>query len=135
MSQSVQLKNIGIELWQLLTILSNYTFIGPIKMTIEAIRGRTSSGDRLTFVGRINHVIIQFTNVLAYVVFFRGSIHFAGRLYTFSWLMDSIQYYPEILGGLGRLVTALGLKSAGVYFKQLKAFLDAKGLRKVFFCR
>lgn len=133
MSQSAQLKNIGIELWRLLAILSNYTFIGPIKMTIEAIRGRTSSGDTLTLVGRINHVIIQSANVLAYVMFFRGSIHFAGRLYAFSWLMDSIQYYPEILGGLGRLAVALGIKSFGAYCKQLKIFLDTKGLKKVFF--
>ncbi len=102
-------------------------------MTAEAFRGVTISGEVLTVFGRINHLIIQSTNVMAYILFFRGSIQAAGWLYAFSWLVDSIQYYPEILGSLGRLCGSIGMRRTSQAIAKTKTWLDIRGIRKQFF--
>ena len=92
---TLQLKKAMEETFRLLVIFANYTFVGPIKMSVEAARGVTFSGEMLTPFGRINHIVIQSTNVAAYILFFNGSFRIAGWSYAFSWLLIH-QYYPEL---------------------------------------
>lgn len=130
---TLQLKKAMEEIFRLLAIFANYTFVGPIKMSMEAVRGVTFSGEMLTPFGRINHIVIQSTNVAAYILFFNGSFRIAGWCYAFSWLVDSIQYYPEILGSIGRLCGSLGVMRISHAIVTTTSWLDRKGIRKLFF--
>lgn len=102
-------------------------------MTIEAVRGVAFSGETLTIFGRINHIIIQSFNVAAYLLFFKGSLQIAGWCYAFSWFVDSIQYYPEIFGILGKLCGSIGMMRVSRAISAMKAWLDQQGIRKLFF--
>lgn len=102
-------------------------------MTIEAVRGVAFSGEMLTLFGRINHIIIQGFNVAAYFLFFKGSLQIAGWCYAFSWLVDSIQYYPEIFGSIGRLCGSIRIMRISRAIATTKTWLDRQGIRKLFF--
>lgn len=130
---TLQLKKAMEETFRLLVIFANYTFVGPLKMSVEAARGITFSGEMLTPFGRINHIVIQSTNVAAYILFFNGSFRIAGWSYAFSWLVDSIQYYPEIFGSIGRLCGSIGMMRISRAIATTKTWLDRQGIRKLFF--
>jgi hypothetical protein len=130
---ALQLKKVSREVFTLLAIFANYTFLGPVKMTIEAIRGRTFSGETLTLFGRMNHMIIQTTNVISYILFFQGRFQIAGWIFAFSWLDDSIQYYREILGSIGKLCGSLGMIRVSRAIATTITWIDRQGTRKLFF--
>ena len=112
------------EVFFVLATLVNYTILGVFKMTLEAIVGKTLVGDRkLTMVGRLNHLVVQGTNVTAYYWLLTGRFKEAGVIYAVSWLFDSTQYYPEILGALSKILDLRGLIKV----------LDKSPLAKVFF--
>jgi hypothetical protein len=117
------------EILFLLATFLNYTILGAFKMTIEAIFGVTASGKRLTVIGRINHFIVQGTNVTAYWWVLNGRFKDAGLIYAVSWAFDSIQYYPEILVSLGKIVGGGFEKRA----ERLKKWLDSHKLAGFFF--
>jgi len=121
------------HIFRLCIIFANYTFLGPVKMTIEAMRGRTFSGEVLTCAGRVNHLIIQSANVYAYVLFFTGHVQSAGLWYACSWFVDSIQYYPEILVSIGRLCESIHLKRISTTITRIQYWFDEKGVRSFFF--
>lgn len=111
------------EVFFLLGTFLNYTIIGALKMTVEAVLGVTISGRKLTMLGRINHLIVQGTNVTAYWWALHGRFRDAGMIYAVSWLFDSFQYYPEIFSSVGRII---GLD-------KLIPRLDRLGLSRIFF--
>jgi hypothetical protein len=98
-------------------------------MTVEAIFGVTATGKRLTVLGRVNHLIVQGANVTAYWWALHGRFRDAGLIYAVSWLFDSIQYYPEILVSLGKIVGG----RFEIQAVRLKKWLDGHKLAGLFF--
>lgn len=117
------------EILFLLATFLNYTILGAFKMTVEAIFGVTASGKQLTLVGRVNHLIVQATNVTAYWWALQGRFRDAGIIYAVSWTFDSIQYYPEILVSLGKIVGG----RFEIKAMSLKRWLDSHKLAGFFF--
>lgn len=112
------------EIAFILATLVNYTFFGVFKMTLEAILGRTLVGGRkLTIVGRLNHLVVQGTNLTAYYWVLTGRFKDGAMIYGVSWLLDSIQYYPEILGALSKILD----------LRKIIKILDRSPLTRVFF--
>lgn len=118
----------------LLSTGANYLGVpGAIKMVGEAVKGQTVSGERLTPLGRINHLLIQGTNALAYYSAFNGEFSRAGVAYSASWILDGVQYYPKILQALGELAGKYNLEKTGRFFQLVNTVLDRANLRKLFF--
>lgn len=106
---------------------------GAIKMMGEAYRGTLTTGQRLTPLGRMNHVLIQGTNLLAYGLAIQGRFKEAGISYAASWAVDAVQYYPEILKALRELAASRGLTGIDESLRQIGEVADRTGVGSLFF--
>src|SRR3989338_1097833 len=111
-------------------------YIGPlgfVKMNIEAATGTTFVGQKLTPLGRINHVIIQGLNAYAHYLPFDEGFGPAFKAYAASWAVDSVQYYPEIISALSALAKRGKMPTVAAGLGKLEKILDKTQVRKLFF--
>lgn len=105
---------------------------GAIKMIGEAATGKTLGGKELTPIGRINHLLVQGTNVLAYYLAINGDFTEAGISYVSSWALYGAQYNPETIGALGKLAEKRAPRAKKI-FDAISAFYAKILPRKIFF--
>jgi hypothetical protein len=118
----------------LASVGANYAgFVGTVKMGIEAYKGQTTDGKKLTAFGRINHAIVQGLFVAAWGLGLHGNYESAGAAYAASWAADGIQYYPEIIASLIDLADKMAKPAVARKLDKIRGALDKLKIRELFF--
>jgi hypothetical protein len=112
----------------------NYAgFIGTVKMGMEAYKGETVDGKKLTALGRINHGVVQGLFVSAWALGLQGNYESAAAAYAASWAADGVQYYPEIIASLIDLADKMAKPAVTNKLNKIRDALDKLKVRELFF--